>query len=524
MPNELEAGAVIPQCLDNQYVTGATLAAMIDGALNYEHAQVRALRTTPVRSEFIRSLIYAPQVVVNRAYFRNNEFLYSNYHPRNESELSSFVELMNHGAILAFLGTENSLVDPVAFDTTSDGDLACQALMGRLKDNYTAVKFSKDEVENKRMMGQLGRRFANYFGGLNNLDYASRMEMATELFTDPELLQNEAAETLFHDLIDQLADYAADHARAYQKAERGQAKGASQAAPRPLSRNEIYDRFFIDTTTVDPKKVANGRFLRAHGIEREARFALKKLVDLKYNSNLPDMLGRFTFTPFEMPSRMALQDEFAIGESLDDVDRIISQVTKVKRALIADSQQVMYLPVLQDLTLADVIQIRGLPEWRRFMDVQAQILTDPLGQCGQLDELNRRFADLQVCIAKWYRDHHQLDKIVGRYKVAVTLLLNIGASSISIGLDNWKLIDAIMSGSAPYAIPERSKGVMAKLAFYVIDVTVGRIDRDRSWTLQISRSNEEFERGYFLDCLRRLRETDQGNVTRPDKLADQGKE
>ncbi len=517
LPNELEAGAVIPQCLDNQYVTAEVLSALIDNSLTYDDEQVRVLRSKPVRNEFIRSLVYTPQVVVNRAYFKNNKFLYDNYHPRNEAELFAFVELMKQGAILAFLGPENSLVDRVDFDTTSDGDLACQALVDRLAGDYTAVKFSRDDAENTRMLQRLGRRFANYFVGLKNVDYVSRMEMASELFTDQESLQNESIEDLFHDLMDELTSYAVEHASIYQKFERRRAKDQTIAAPRPLSRNEIYKRFFMED-------VANGRFLKLQGKEREVRFAIKKLVDLKYNSNLPDMLGRYTFTPLEMPSRMALQDEFTVGESLDDVDQVISQVTKAKQALIADSQQEMYLPVLEDLSLADVIEIRNLPEWAQFMKVQATILADPLGQCSELNELNRQFADLQIRIAKWYRDKHQIKDVVSRYKVAVTLLLSIGAANISVGLENWEWVDAILAGTAPFAIPERTRGIMAKLAFYAIDMTVGRVDQKRSWTLQISRSNEEFERGYFLDCLKRLRETDQGTVQRPGKLADQGKE
>ncbi len=267
LPNELEAGAVIPQCLDNQYVTTEALSALIDHSLTYDDEQVTTLRSKPVRNEFIRSLIYTPQVVVNRAYFKNNKFLYANYHPRNELELVSFVELMKQEAILAFLGTETLLIDEVAFDTTSEGDLACQALVDRLGDDYTAVKFSKDDVENGRMLQQLGRRFANYFVGLNNVDYASRMEMASELFSNQELLQDESVEDVFHELIDQLANYAVEHAQGYQKAERKRAKDSGNPAPRPLSRNEIYKRFFMDD-------VANGRFLDLRTNSRHPGFEL----------------------------------------------------------------------------------------------------------------------------------------------------------------------------------------------------------------------------------------------------------
>lgn len=528
IPDQLEAGAVVPQCLDNQYVNAETLAAIIDGSLSYSDEKIRALRAQSVRREFMRSLVYAPQVVINRAYFRNNEFLYNMFRPDNPIDLEAFAQLMEQHAILPFLGIENSLVDNVPFDTTKEGDRACSELVTRVGNNFAGVRFSQDGVENRRLYGNLEKRFGDYFLTLNTLHPESRMEMARELFVDQDILLGDEtgrhAREMFNNSLNTLSSYANRHAEEYQKAFTKREKDPSTPEPRRLLRDQIYQEFFIDKAR-DSGKVAHGRFRSTNGIEREIFFAIKKLVDLRYNSNLPDMLKRYTFTPFGMPSRMALQDEYVAGVPKDNIDSMIDIVGHLRNDLMIDYQTGAYLPVQEDLSLADVVSIRSLPEWATFMRVQSQILADPLGECGNLPELHQRFADLQIRIATWYRDNHRLENALSRYKFAVTLIINIGGTLIPLVFgDTTGWIDNIIGAAVPNLIPENSRGMMAKLAFYAVDTTLGRIDRHRSWTLQIARSNEIYDRGYFLETLRRIQETVHSDVGQPGKLADQGKE
>lgn len=93
---------------------------------------------------------------------------------------------------------------------------------------------------------------------------------------------------------------------------------------------------------------------------------MKKYVDLIYNVNLPDRLQRYTFTPANMPSRMAMQDAAGVAYSPDQASRIIANddaLESIRRTFMAHSQKAISLPLLSDLT-ADVEKIRALPEGR----------------------------------------------------------------------------------------------------------------------------------------------------------------
>jgi len=519
IPDELEAGAVVPQCLDNQYVAPETFATMIDSNLTYSAELIRSQRAQAVQREFIRSLVYAPQVVVNRAFFRNNEFLYKMYLPENTGNLDSFVELMRCRAILPFLGRESSLADSVPFDTSKEGDRACSKLMERISNDFAGVKFSRDDRENDNIYSDLERRFGDYFFSLYSLASESRMEMARELFTAPELLSDEGVKENFNESLYQLADFATEHAKNYQRALMSREKDPSLKVPRRLLRDQVYEEFFIDNTV----GVASGKFRSVTGNQREVLFAIKNLVDLRYNSNLPDMLNRYTFTPFGMPSRMALQDEHVPGSPRIKIEEMIDIVDHLRQEFMIDYQQGARLPMLEELTLADVVKIRNLPQWGELMEVQSQILKDPFGQCKNLPELHRKFADLQVAIATCCRD--RLSNMIHPYKFAVTLIINIGGILIPLVFgDSTGWVDNILGPLLPQLIPERTRGMIAKLAFYAVDCTLGEIDRNRSWTVQIARSNEVFDRGYFCETVRRIQKTVQKNVGLPGILADQGKE
>ncbi|MEU6596437.1 hypothetical protein [Streptomyces flaveolus] len=70
-PEELDPGAVIAQSLDNQWVPAQLTREMIERGESLDQVDHRRVRE--VRAEYFRSLINASQVVINRAYFYNND-------------------------------------------------------------------------------------------------------------------------------------------------------------------------------------------------------------------------------------------------------------------------------------------------------------------------------------------------------------------------------------------------------------------------------------------------------------------
>src|SRR5436190_566679 len=93
-PDSLEVDAVVPQCLDNQYVSDAVFAQMLERGVDYRDRDIAAAREADFRTEFIRSLVYSSQVIIQRAFLKNSEFLYKNYAPDNGNNLQSFAQLV----------------------------------------------------------------------------------------------------------------------------------------------------------------------------------------------------------------------------------------------------------------------------------------------------------------------------------------------------------------------------------------------------------------------------------------------
>jgi hypothetical protein len=156
---------------------------------------------------------------------------------------------------------------------------------------------------------------------LNSLDDQQRNAMASELFTDATRLQSEGAWGAFNDAVDGLAKYTFDETRKCRQ------EGVQ------FTRTHVYEKNF---TRPGEDSVALGRFKRP-STEDPFLFELKKYVDLVYNTNLPDRLKRYTFTPGNLPSRMALQDAPRVGHTHEQISSVVSNgdaVEAIQRAFM----------------------------------------------------------------------------------------------------------------------------------------------------------------------------------------------
>jgi hypothetical protein len=237
-----------------------------------------------------------------------------------------------------------------------------------------------------------------------------RNAIASELFAKPERLWDEGAWDAFIKALDNVARYA------FEK------QGDLTRENKQLSRSHVYKDNF---TTENEDSVVNGQFRRP-GKDNPFLFELKKYVDLVYNTNLPDSLKRYTFTPINMPSRMALQDMPRIGYSYDKVEDIVFNndvLESIRRTFIAHSQQAMSLPLLRDLTVADVVEIRGLLEWIPFKESQTRILQEPLQFLERLEEFQQQFDQFQRALSVWYNKKYKQAQTVEKYCSFISLAL-----------------------------------------------------------------------------------------------------
>src|SRR5262249_33407057 len=176
--------------------------------------------------------------------------------------------------IVPYLYKERSPVEPPAFKTDPRGYPAWQQLCQEMC--VPCVRLSWEDDDNNRMTKEkLARRFHEF----------AQVAVARdeELFARDLELTPEEKEAL----LAQLGEMAK--------------KSVDLAIRRDLiTREALYEAFVVANGT----SPSQGKYDKS----KPCAGAIKELIDLRYNLNLPDALGGYGMTPVDSLSRMALQE------------------------------------------------------------------------------------------------------------------------------------------------------------------------------------------------------------------------
>lgn len=506
-PDKLAADAVVPQCLDNQYVSDDVFAHLLKHRTNFDNPEVRKKRKQEIHTEFIRSLVYSSQVIVNRASMTNNDYLYEHYLPENTESFDAFCKLVRDGAVVPFLFDESSLADKPKYSERPNGKRAVQALLDETG-GITCVRLAEDDETNHRAVREMAGRFWDGLTRLQRLDDGQRNAMACELFGQDSLasLQRQGGWNVFSDALDDLAAYA------FKK--------------RALTRTDVYRDYLLSEGGTDDA-IALGHF---RDPDKEHPFVLerKKLVDLIYNTNLPDRLKRHTFTPIGLPSRNALQDDPAAGAGTEKLEQFLDNPETrdfISRTFMANIQKAMTLPLLRDLTVADVVELRRLEEWEAFRDSQRKMLENPL-ECLELFEpFQNNFDAFQRKMSKWYNQKYERPRTEERYVSLVTWGVSIAGKLLVLGLGHDHPIFKEAVAFVPDMLPKTVKGYAAKLMVSVYDLGERRLDKERSYSLDLMRTAKEFTHEDVQNLIARFEGKNQrAQVDSGRRAADQGQQ
>lgn len=94
--------AVVAQCLDNQWVPRDLLADMLNSGWSLGEREVTRRRLELSRHEYLRSILNAQQVIINRAFFFNNPTVYRDF-LKEGSQRSAFLDLLSKAVLVPFL-------------------------------------------------------------------------------------------------------------------------------------------------------------------------------------------------------------------------------------------------------------------------------------------------------------------------------------------------------------------------------------------------------------------------------------
>ena len=265
---DLRPMAVISQGLDNQYVPFDILQNIVG---KQSRNDIKKSLSRLVRAEYLRSLLYGDQVIINRAYLINTPEINQDFILSSPFR-DTFLELVKNGDIIPWLFNEKALDEKPSFGLDPAGWEAVRSLAEE-KDIYR-VRLSWEDQENITKTNQLSKTFTSYLMGMRIV--------ADQIAEDLGIFDKRG----FSDRLSDVTRFCLD---TFDKTGRS-----------VITRNQLYEKFIC----VDDTSIPDGIYDK----DKPFSLYLKILFDLKYSVNLPDAFGIQAFTGRGLPSRSILHE------------------------------------------------------------------------------------------------------------------------------------------------------------------------------------------------------------------------
>lgn len=318
---------VMAQALDDQWLPAELAAGRQEpGAPRRVPGGVAA-----ASAELRRTLVNSGTLVVNRAFFVNNEALYSNFVPQAEAgERKAFAQLLNDRVIVPYLYKERDGTEDFPFTHDAVAGRAWRRLVSEESDP-AFVRLDWDEEANRAGADRIGQRFTRQLAGLR---WLRAPQLAKDLGI-PEELAHAMGEGILKEIL---------------------VWAASQDRTSNISRSALYEQFLTR-----PGTAPHENLLR----DGDEIVPTKQLIDLMYNLGVPDASGLVAATPPGSPPRRTLQEEVSPDAQAQDPEA----VGRLVRNLVADSlhRAVDGPNSYAGLTLADIIGLRETGEWQAYV-------------------------------------------------------------------------------------------------------------------------------------------------------------
>lgn len=344
VPADLGANCILPHALDDQWVPRSQLLIM--QADQASLTDLGELRHNLIRREYVRSLITAERIVINRSFLFRNPVVSAGYMGGADSR-NAFTELLRDGTIVLFLTKESSpLASEWAKESAPARDAAA-ALEPILRSvRAWCVRFSW-KTDNDDLIDAWNSRFAERIERAVGLDHGRFLEDVGASIADVAGFRRQL------DLLPRLA---------------------TPDAPVPITRSNLYAEYIVR----DPRDIEQGRY----DFTKPYMVPLKWLFDLVYNSNLATELQLALATPADSVHRSVVHSPnfFQDGIPGDGFDP-----ARVRAAIMETIQDALFrrdfstgaLSAFDALTLSQVVTIRRSDPWRKYAAAVALLLDEP---------------------------------------------------------------------------------------------------------------------------------------------------
>jgi hypothetical protein len=427
---DLDPLAVVAQCLDNQWVPRELLDAMVKRGLPLTDKTVARRRLQDSRHEYLRSILNAQQVVINRAFFFNNPVVYRDFLRKGKSR-DAFTSLLSDSVIIPYLLRESSPVQEQKFTVVPEGWRAWQRVAN---DNHSAcLRLSWNDAENEDYVRE-------------NMEKPFRSFLLTATQFELEPLKRDFG----------LDD---DMAREFKKQLREVSRWAVDNDD--VRRETFYQTFVV----VDGTKPADGWYDPAKPFAAQ----LKQLADLRYNTTLADAMDRYALTPVDSLHRAALQEQQQLirAKGVDTEALLAVLLRRHAFALVQNPLDVGFT----GLALHHVWQARQSDEWTRYIDSLKALIAKPEEFEDRAQHVYSRYVGLAG----------QLGSIVGKRRQGV---LDRWEPIIQVTIETLGSVITIVFGSEPYVeiIGKVASSIAARASTAVVRFAVVGRDQRRART------------------------------------------
>jgi hypothetical protein len=394
---QLDAFATFPQCADNQFLPLGALKGLYRDKMPLKKATRE--RERAVRREYMRALVYSPEVVLNRAYAINEPQIFQDV----RDQPLDVAELVANGWItIQLLDDEedmSQIIDDAAFPRDVNGRKAWRQFLRQFGDSQ--LRYLKlDHSESQAVTN----RFPNMVRKLLRVD-----EMDPEQLV--ELFKAVAIDGYSAERLDEFKRFLREKGEPWVRGK----------TPAQLARNDFYRQFiFSDDATDTSRAEIDPRKLFA--------YELKLIVDLAYNNNLPATLLRQSFIPMALPSPLCLPSDL-FGRGLGQSRVAPSVATGVSDGLLQQeviykSQETFMIPEWAELTVRDVREIRAWPEWREF-DNSFRSLVDSIAPDQFFQRVSELNAALEIFHGRLSREIESNDSGLRHLRAGSKVLLSV---------------------------------------------------------------------------------------------------
>ncbi|MEW2383067.1 hypothetical protein AB0873_13415 [Micromonospora sp. NPDC047707] len=472
---------VVAQCLDNQWVTQDLLARIVARRESYREVEQR--RRRDARAEYLRAILNAEQVVVNRAYFFNNPVVHRDF-TADGPQRAAFRELLADGVLVPFLLRERSLAAEPGFGVDSAGWSGWLRLLGEV-DEVRCLRLSWDDAENDRLTERC--MFAEFRRFLLQLAAFDIEELRRDLRLPEE------SRPVLRRRMQEVTLWAVETEQA--------------------TREGFYREFLVEPDT----NPAEGRFRSAPLVGQ-----LKQLVDLRYNTTLPDAVDGYALIPADSLRRTAMQEyrrERPPDRNLDDLLTLV-------RTLRPYAFDLAQLPLRLDLTgleLHHVRQARDTDEWREYVAALRELLAEPLDFVTRAQRVYDRYVALAQRLAGIVGER-RLER-ARAWEPVIRVTVEVLGSTVSLVFDGDPRVELVGDVAAEVA----GRGATAVVRFAVVNRDQRRAARDLGTGVDVMRVHLQRAGEDWRELVRRLQETgfpvspgdtgrdDEPNIDRPQE-------